>query len=95
MHRFFFFSKKFLVYIVLTISGLHARFEIHPGCIRLVKSGWADEDVGQEFSKSYNRTEKYKKFGPSLGNKLGHETLNSNTNSKNLRARDRPTLILS
>ena len=33
----FFFSKNFLVYIVLTISGLHSRFEIHPRCIRLVK----------------------------------------------------------
>ena len=41
MHRFFF-SKKFLVYIVLTISGFHARFET---TLDVSALSWVDTDA--------------------------------------------------
>ena len=41
MHRFFF-SKKFLVYIVLTISRFHARFET---TLDVSALSWADTDA--------------------------------------------------
>ena len=89
MHRFFF-SKKFLVYIVLTISRFHARFET---TLDVSALNWADTDADMGVESKIPGTSF--RSGPRNQNSFPVSDLDSDADSNSEKRKLGDTFIIS